>query len=93
MAKIYCRHNHSNLDFFIADRGKEYFLFTQKWHRGIEEYFKHGVALDRAINHSKSRSDRMIHKVKSKLPMQIRYIEKEYGIAFLEQSKRRLAAA
>lgn len=93
MAKIYCKANHSNLDFIITEKGTEYFLFTQKWHRGVEEYFKNGVALDNAIDHSKSRSDRMVHKVMSKLPMYIKYIEKEYGIAFLEQSKRRLAAA
>ena len=94
MTKIYCKRNNNNgLDFILKERRVEFYLFSQKWHRGVEEYFKDGVSLDEAIRHGKTRKDRMIHKVKTKLPMYIRHIEKESGMTFLEQSKRRLARA
>ena len=92
MTRVYCRRNEVNtLDFYIADKDCEYYLFSQKAYLGVEKYFKNGVVLDNAINHSKGRSDYMIHKIMSKIPLYIKYVEKEYGIAFLEQSKRRLA--
>lgn len=86
MAKIYCKRNNNGLDFILKERGSEFFLFSQKWHRGVEEYFKDGRSLDEAIRHGKTRKDRMVHKVKSKLPAYIRYIEDESGMVFLRRS-------
>lgn len=94
MARVYCRRNETNtLDFYVADKGCEYYLFSQKAYLGVEKHFRNGVSLSNAINHSKGRADYMIHKIMSKLPIYIKYVEKEYGIALLEQSKRRLANA
>lgn len=91
MTTVYCRRNKdNNLDFYIKEKQKEYFLFSQKPYRGLEAFFKKGVSLDIAINHGKGKGDSRMHKVMSKLPAYIRYIEKEYEIAFFEQSKRRL---
>ena len=94
MTKIYCRRNGTNtLDFYVTNKGYEYYLFSQKVYLGVEKHFKNGVALNDAINHRKGRGDYMIHKTKSKLPIFIKYVEREYGIALLEQSKKRLADA
>ena len=89
MIKIQCKRNRSDLDFFLTDDAREYYLFTQRWNRGVEEYFKNGVMLNKARDHSNGGSDIKIHKAKAKLPMYIRFIEKESGMVFLEQSKRR----
>ena len=96
MTKVYCKRNDDNrLDFFIKERqgGAYFFLFSQKWYRGVEEYFKDGVPLDEALRHGKTKRDFMVQKVKSKLPVYIRYIERESGIAFLEQNRRFSARA
>ena len=92
MTTVYCRRNKgNNLDFYIKNKETEYFLFSQRVYRGLESFFEKGVSLDNAINHRKGKGDSRIHKVMTKLPAYIRYIEKEYEIAFFEQSKRRLS--
>ena len=43
--------------------------------------------------YKRGRSDYAIHRTMTKLPGYIKFIEKEYGIAVLNQSKRRLQEA
>lgn len=90
MTTIYCKRSNNALDFFITDKGNEYYMFSQRPYTGVEEYFKKGIALNNAIKHSKCGDNKMIHKTITKLPTYIKYIEKEYGIALLEQSKKKL---
>lgn len=90
MVKITCKtRSNQTLDFFLVDNRKEYYLFTQKRYRVVEEYFKNGVTLDEAIRHGKVKNNCRLHKVKSKLPVYIKYLESESGMAFLDQTKRR----
>ena len=92
MTTVYCiRNKGNNLDFYIKNKETEFFLFSQRLYKGVEKYFRKGVSLNKAIDHSKCWDDYRIHRVMSKLPAYIRYIEKEYEIAFFEQSKRRLS--
>lgn len=91
MTTVYCKRNKNEmLDFYIEEKGEKYYLFPQKPYKGVENYYKKGVSLEKAINHGLCGKDHMIHKVMSKLPAYIRYVEKEYGIAVFEQSKRKL---
>ena len=80
---------------WIHQEGLSRFLTIRRNRRGRKSYpdRSNGVCLKDAINHKRGRSDYAIHKTMTKLPGYIKYIEKEYGIAVLEQSKRKLQEA
>lgn len=75
MTTIYCKKRETNkIDFYMVTGETEYFLFSQKKsYYGVEKYFRQGVSLDDAINHKKGKSDHMINKTMTKLPIYIRY--------------------
>ena len=75
------------LAFYLVQNQKEYFLFYQPYRSKVAEYYMHGQALDDALDFSKGRNDTCILKTMSKLPAYIRYLEKEYGLAVLRQTK------
>jgi hypothetical protein len=72
----------------LTDAG-EYFLFNQNYRKGGQRYFSKGVRLDQARNYAKTNKDTAIIKTMDKLPIYIKYVEKEYGICILEQTKKR----
>ena len=91
MTTIYCKQNsNEKTDFYMIVDGVHYFLFSQKRYYGVIKYYLNGVCLKDAINHKRGRSDFAIHRTMAKLPGYIKYIEKEYGILVLNQSKRKL---
>ena len=72
---IYCETvEHGVHAFFMRDRGEEYYLFSQDYRKGVQEYYSRGVLLDDSINFSKSRKDNAIIRTMSKIPMYVRYI-------------------
>ena len=72
--------------FYLVNQDREYYLFTQKFRRGVKEYFHNRVLLKDALDISKSHRDTALIRTKTKFPMYIRYIEKEYGITVLEST-------
>lgn len=87
---IYCKATECGVhSFFMVSNGQEYYLFSQDYRRGVQQYYSKGVSLDESINFSKSHKDSAIERTMSKIPMYIQYIEKEYGIAILERTKKR----
>jgi hypothetical protein len=87
---IYCKSTVQGIhSFFLLTREREYFLFSQNYRKGVHEYFSKGVLLDDARNYSKSNRDSALIRTMKKLPMYIKYIEKEYGIVVLNQTKKR----
>lgn len=87
---IYCKPTAQGIhSFYLITDAREYFLFSQNYRKGVQSYFSKGVRLDQARNYSKSNSDSAIIKTMNKLPMYIKYIEKEYGICILEQTKKK----
>ncbi len=70
--------------FYLVSQDREYYLFTQKFYRGVKSFFHNKVLLKNALDLSKSHHDTMLIKTMTKLPIYIRYIEKEYGIAIME---------
>lgn len=68
--------------------GQTYYLFRQDYRKGVQEYFKKGVLMNDALNYSKAHRDFAIERTMEKLPSHIRYIEKEYGVELLEQTKK-----
>ena len=89
---VYCTADKGIHTFYLVTDQGEYFLFNQDFRKGVHEYFGDGVRLDRALDHSKSHRDTAISKTMSKLPMYIKYIEKEYSIAVLKQTQKKKAS-
>lgn len=88
--KIFCRTTGPELQsFYLRHEGVEYFLFTQSFRRSVKDYYRRGVAVDQALSHPRAGDNHALRKVMEKLPAYIRYIEKEYGVTVLDQTRRR----
>ena len=75
--------------FYLVSQGREYFLFTQKYYKGVRNYFQNKKHLDDALDVSKSRHDTALIKTMTKIPLYIKFIEKEFGIAIMKTSFRK----
>ncbi len=72
--------------FYINYNGKDYYLFTQDYHKGVNNYFSRGVSLDKALNCRTANGDFRVMKTMEKLKPYIKYIEKEYNIKILKNT-------
>lgn len=87
---IYCRPTPQGIhNFYILIEGKEFFLFNQNYRKGVHNYFSKGILLDEAYDYSKTKRNNAIIKTINKFPIYIKYIEREYGITILNQTKKR----
>lgn len=77
--------------FYLEADGETHYLFSQRYKRGVKEYFGSGVHIDAAMDFSRARHDASILRTMQKLPSYIKYIEKEYGIEVLRQTVRKNA--
>lgn len=85
-AKIYCKTTEKGIhSFYLKLRNDTYFLFSQSYRKGVQDFYQNGVMLSDSFNHAKSRHDNAIERTMTKIPMYIKYIEKEYGIEVLKQ--------
>lgn len=75
--------------FFLVVNGQEYYLFTQKFYRGVKNYFQNKVLLSKAIDFSSANNDTALLRTMEKLPAHIRYVENEYGIIALNKTARK----
>lgn len=92
MAKVYCMaDNNSKQHFYVETKGKSYYLFSQDFRRGVQNYYESGVDLNRALDVSKAKFDAAIARTMRKLPAHLRYIEKEYNVQILNRTKRQFA--
>lgn len=89
-ATIYCESSSKGIhSFYLVTSVNEYYMFSQNYRKGVHEYFNKGVRIDEATDFSKSRRDNAIRRTMTKIPVYIKYIEKEYGVEVLEQTKRK----
>lgn len=90
---IYCRSTaHNEHSFFLSTDRCCYFLFSQEYHQAVEDRFRNGMTLKEALNYKPACGRFDLEKTISKFPTYIKYVEKEYNIAILEQTKRKLRA-
>ncbi len=75
--------------FYLVFQNKEYFLFTQKYFRGVKNYFYNKVLLNDALDFARSNHDNALMRTMKKLPLYIKYIEREYGIQVLKSTIKR----
>ena len=93
-SRIYCTNPKTGeLYFYLRHDGKRYYLFQQPYRKSVCAFFERGVVLNDVFNYSRAKRNPRIVKTMSKLPYSIHYIESEYGIAVLEQTKRRRSRA
>ncbi|MCR5667354.1 MAG: hypothetical protein K6G01_11080 [Eubacterium sp.] len=90
MTTIYCKTTAKGIhSFYMLYRGTEYFLFSQHYRKGVGEFYRKGVSLRKATQYSKAHLDMAILKTMEKIPMYVKYVEKEYDIMVLERTKKK----
>ena len=84
---IYCeRTAFDRLDFYLSVGADTYFLFHQRYKRGVEEYFSLGVPLDCAIDCSRAHFDFGILNAMERVLSYVRYTEKVEGVELLRRT-------
>ncbi len=86
---IYCKTSgHNKLDFYLTMGQEKYFLFSQNYCNIALRLYKNGIPLERSLkSHCRqSLKFRALNKISEKIPVYIKYIEKEYNIAILNSS-------
>lgn len=68
---------------------EEFYLFSQAYRKSVEEYYARGVCINNAVKHAKAHNDFAISKTMDKIPMYVRFIEREYNFEVLEKTKKR----
>ena len=87
---IYCKPTAKGIHSFYLLFGKEeFYLFSQAYRKGVEEYYGKGVRIDESMKYSRAHNDSAITRTMGKIPMYVKYVEKEYDIEVLEQTKKR----
>ena len=89
---IYCKATSKGVHSFYLLVGKEeFYLFSQAYRKGVEEFYGRGVQIGESMRYSKAHKDTAITRTMDKIPTYVKYIEKEYAIEVLEQTKKRSA--
>lgn len=87
---IYCEVTRSGIhSFFIISDNKNYYMFSQEYRSSVHDYYSKRPSLEKAIDFSKAQKDTDVIRTMYKIPMYIKYLEKEYEIEVLDRSKRR----
>lgn len=77
---------------YLRHEGRDYFLFSQSYRASVKAYYAKGVTLDKALNNPCAGINAALRRTMEKLPAYIRYVEKEYDIVVLDQTKKKLSA-
>ena len=89
-AEIYCKPTAQGVhSFYLMVGREEYYLFSQPYRKGVAEYYGRGVNIDQAMKISKAHNDSAITRTRKKIPMYVKYVEKEFDIHVLEKTKKR----
>lgn len=92
-ATIMCKKTAKGVhSFYLFFKESEYFLFNQNYRKGVHEYFSKGVPLESSRDYAKANKDSAVIRTMTKLPLYIKYIEKEYGLAIFEKTKKKKEA-
>ena len=82
--KIICKVTEKGVQsFYVNVDGKEYFLFNQKYRSSVKKHFWKGLTINEINDYSNATSN-AVRRTLDKLPLYLRYVEKEYGVKLLE---------
>ena len=86
-AYVYCKPTAKGIhSFYLVFEGENYFLFSQKYRKGVQRYFSSGVSLRQVFDIRTAHYDEAIIRTMKKLPVYLRRAEKENYIAVLDQT-------
>ena len=89
---IYCKPTDKGVhSFYLLVGNEKFFLFSQAYRKGVEKYNGKGIRIDESMKYSRTHNDFAITKTMDKIPMYVKYVEKEYDIEIFERTKRRCA--
>ena len=74
--------------YYLMADGKRYFLFRQAFRKSNKIIFEQGVCLF-DLKKIRKNSSHSVRRTAEKLPPYIRYIEQEYGLCLMENTKRK----
>lgn len=87
---VYCENAEAGKQDFYAISGMgKYFLFSQRYSKGVQDYFGQGAKLSKIQISRRNKRNYKIMKTMEKIYKQIRYTEVEYGILLLNKTRRR----
>lgn len=88
---IYCKQiEYGRHDFFLKDDAGEHYLFSQRYRTGVDNYYRAGVSVDAALDFTRANEDHMVLHTMEKLPVYLRYIQKECDVkVFRKRGTRR----
>lgn len=87
-AKIFCKTLAKGVQaYYVTVDKKTYFLFQQAYHESNKAFFRKGVSINRVNNYSGVHSA-SVRRTMDKLPTYIRFIEKEYGVAIYDKTRK-----
>ncbi len=69
------------LNFYLVTKAGRYFLFTQKFTKGVFEFFRIGKSLGELYSFKRWGQNPRLDKTIEKIPFYIRYALKEEGAA------------
>lgn len=85
--KIYCKTQIKGIhSFYVKKDGMDYYLFSQDYRRGVQEYYGRAVSFDEAIDFSRAKKDNAVIRTMEKIMMYSKYIERQYGVAICKKS-------
>ena len=88
---VFCKPSNGVHSFYVNVGSETYFLFSQDFRSGVQRFYSKGVPLHQATDYTKAKRNRAVYRTMRKIPMYIRYIEKEYDISILNQTKKKKA--
>lgn len=76
----------SNLiDFFAEDEQESVYIFSRKYRTNLFNYFRKGISTRKLYDFTKTHRSSVVINTMLQLRTHLRFIEKEYGVAILEQ--------
>lgn len=93
MTSIYYERTNGMHDFYLSNDGNDYYLFSQTVRRSVDFFYRGGVEIDKALCHGIGKRDLAIHHTMDKLIVYIKYIEVEYDIIVLRETKKKARRA
>ena len=85
---ITCTRSQRNgeLMFYAVSGEERYYLFSGKFRTSVYDYYKNGVDVSRALDHSRARRNTALINVMDRMIPMIRYAEKYYSVTILDKS-------
>ena len=91
MNTVYCTKNETgSLDFYVCSSSGECYLFTQKYYRSVYEMYHTPLTIKQATDFRKADKNTILIKVIEKLPVYLRYAEKNYNYTPDKHKPRRI---